>query len=422
MSTDSETPIAVDRLGAGRHVETSAAPAEVAVSVHQLTTFDGATVEGVLHRLPDSSTVVTLMHPRQSVTHHPMIPLLLHTGVSVWTQTSRSVNNDIALVHEQALLDAAAGMQFLRANGFESLVTFGHSGGGALYAFYIEQAALTPELRIDLTPAGRPIALAGAHMPIPDAAIFLAPHPGQGQVLVHCIDPSVADEDDPMSRDPELDMYDGANGFRTPPETAHYSAEFLDRYRQAQRERVARIDDRARSLATEATQARTRFAESGAAQDRRLSLAPRIITTYRTDADPRYVDLSIEPNDRQYGSLFGRRPDLINYGLVGFGRLTTPDAWLSTWSVNTTNADFVRCAAGVHMPTLFIDFSGDQAAYPNDSQRMFDALATRDKTRHTVRGQHFGQALTESEPTGYVAAARHISEWLEAMNLTTQHS
>ncbi|WP_346052063.1 alpha/beta hydrolase [Amycolatopsis dongchuanensis] len=403
---------AVDRLGAGRDVHTEDAPPGVTVSAHQLTTFDGAKVEGVLHALDGATTVVTLMHPRQSVTHHPMIPLLLRSGVSVWTQGSRSPNNDIALVHEQALLDAAAGHVFLRDNGFEAVVTFGHSGGGTLSAFYIEQASLEPELRLDVTPAGRPIALAGARMPVPDGAIFLAPHPGQGQVLLHCVDPSVTAEADPMSVDPALDMYCPRNGFAAPPEPSHYSADFLQAYRAAQRDRIARIDARAAELAAEVAQARARYARTGDAADRRAGLAPRIITTYRTDADPCYTDLSIDPNDRHYGSLFGHRPDLTNYGLVGFGRLTTPDSWLSTWSANHTNADFARCAPGVALPTLYLEFSGDQAALPAVSARMFAALAAGDKTRHVVRGQHFGQPIAEGEPTGYAAASVHIGRWL----------
>src|SRR4051812_29012149 len=171
---------AVDRLGAGRDVATVEFPSSAMTTVHELGTFDGAKVHGVLHRIAGSTTVVTLMHPRQSLTHHPMVAWLLRGGVSVWTQDSRSVNNDLNLVHEQALLDVAVGMTFLREAGFEHIVTLGHSGGGTLYAFYIEQATLEPEFRIDITPAGRPIALAGADMPIPDGAIFMAPHPGQG--------------------------------------------------------------------------------------------------------------------------------------------------------------------------------------------------------------------------------------------------
>lgn len=407
-----DSGVAVDRLGAGRHVDTAETPSGVEVTVHQLQTFDGATVEGVLHTLAGAATVVTLMHPRQSVAHHPIIPLLLRCGVAVWTQTSRSVNNDIALVHEQTLLDAAAGMTFLRERGFASLVTLGHSGGGTLYAFYIEQASLEPERRIDNTPAGRPIALAGAQMPLPDGTIFLAPHPGQGQVLRHCIDPSVTDPTDPMAVDPSLDMFDPVNGFRPTPGTSHYDADFLARYRAAQHDRIASIDAIARDRAAEASAARARFARSGDPVDRRAALAPRILTTYRTDADPRYTDLSIDPNDRHYGSLFGRRPDLINYGLVGFGRLTTPDAWLSTWSVISTNADFVRCAPGITVPTLFCEFTGDQAAFPSDSARMVQALGAADIIHRRVRGQHFGQPVEPGEPTGYSAAAEHIHEWL----------
>jgi hypothetical protein len=91
--------------------------------------------------------------------------------------------------------------------------------------------------------------------------------------------------------------------------------------------------------------------------------------------DPRTVDLSLDPSERPYGSLFGKRPDLINYGLTGFGRLTTPEAWLSTWSGLSSNADFVRCAPGVTVPTLFIELTGDQAAFPADSRRLRQGVA-----------------------------------------------
>lgn len=405
---------AVDRLGAGRDVATVAMPSGALTTVHELGTFDGAKVHGVLHRICGSRTVVTLMHPRQSLTHHPMVAWLLRAGVSVWTQDSRSVNNDINLVHEQAILDVAAGMTFLREAGFHEIVTLGHSGGGTQYAFYIEQAALEPEFRIDSTPAGRRVALSGAQMPLPDGAVFMAPHPGQGKVLLSLIDPSVADEDDPLSRIPELDMFDPANGFAPPPESSTYADEWLDAYRSAQHARIARIDARARELAKQVLAHRASFSLTGSTDDRRRSLAPRIITTYRTNADPRGIDLTLDPNDRPYGSLFGARPDLINYGLVGFARLTTPDAWLSTWSAISSNADFVRCAAGVHVPTLYIDFSGDQAAYPSDVTRMFNALAADDKQYESVPSQHFGQPLATGGPTGYELATHKIRPWLEA--------
>jgi hypothetical protein len=380
--------------------------------VHELTTADGATVRGVLAMVPGATTVVCLMHPRQDLTHHPMVPLLLQAGAAVWTQHTRSVNNDLTLIHEQALLDAAAGLVFLRERGFGTIVTLGHSGGGPLYAFYLEQAGLPPADRIATTPGGRPARLSEAEMPMADGAIFLAPHPGQGRLLLACIDASVADEQDPMSVVPELDPFSSVNGFAEPPASSAYTPEFLARYRAAQRDRVARIDAVARDHLGRTGEARAAFKNSGNALDRRRSLAPRIITVFRTDADPRTVDLSLDPSERPYGSLFGKRPDLINYGLTGFGRLTTPEAWLSTWSGLSSSADFVRCAPGVTVPTLFIELTGDQAAFPADSRQMIDALGAEDLTTATVRGLHFGGPIADGEPAGNELAATEIIDWL----------
>ncbi|MFC4948767.1 alpha/beta hydrolase [Pseudonocardia sp. GCM10023141] len=402
----------VARLGAGRYLAAGGRPASTVTSVHELTTADGATVRGVLATVPGATTVVCLMHPRQDVTHHPLVPALLAAGAAVWTQHARSVNNDLALVHEQALLDVAAGLVFLREQGFASIVALGNSGGGPLYAFYLEQAGLAAADRIAMTPGGRPTGLAAADMPMADGAVFLAPHPGPGRLLLACIDPSVADEADPLSVVSELDPFGPANGFAEPPASSSYSAEFLARYRAAQRDRVARIDAVAREHLARAAEARAAFSRSGAAADRRRAIAPRIITVFRTDADPRTVDLSIDPSERPYGSLFGRRPDLIDYGQVGFGRLTTPEAWLSTWSGLCSNADFVRCAPGVTVPTLFVELTGDQAAFPADSRRMIAALGARDVTTASVRGTHFGGAIVAGEPTGNELAATEIAAWL----------
>jgi hypothetical protein len=222
----------------------------------------------------------------------------------------------------------------------------------------------------------------------------------------------VSDESDPLSIDKSLNPFSFANGFAEPPKSSTYDPEFIAKYRATQRARVERIDAVALARIAEARTARERFGRSGDPVDRRIALAPRVLTVYRTDADLRSVDLSIDPNDRLYGSLFGRRPDLTNYGLVGFGRFTTPEAWLSTWSATATNADFLRCASGVTAPTLFIEVTGDQACFPDDARAMNAALASSDKTFRRVRGTHFGGAIASGEPTGAQLAAGEIATWL----------
>jgi hypothetical protein len=214
--------------------------------------------------------------------------------------------------------------------------------------------------------------------------------------------------------DPGLNAFDQRHGFANPPASSRYREDFLARYREAQRARVARIDERAREYLAGAVAARARYASTKDPADWRRSIAPRILTVYRTDADPRTVDLSLDPNERSYGSVFGRRPDLTNYGLAGFGRLTTPEAWLSTWSGLSSQADFVRCAPGVTVPSLFIELTGDQAAFPEESRRMSEALGSADRTVTAVRGTHFGGPITPEEPTGNELAGREIRRWLEA--------
>ncbi len=404
---------AVRGLGAGRFLPAAELPAATTTKIQHLTTADGATVDGVLHTVPGATTVVCLAHPRQDVHHHPLVGQLLARGAAVWTQGTRSPNNDLALVHEQALLDVAAGLTFLRDAGFTSIMTLGHSGGGTLYAYYHEQAAMPADHRLARTPAGRPTGFANAVLPVPDGAIFLAPHPGQGVLLSRLIDPSVVDETDPLAADPALDPYAPANGFATPPQSATYAPEFVDRYRAAQLERIARIDALALELMAEANAAREAHDRTGAVEDRRRVLAPRILTVYRSDADLRSVDPSLDPNDRPYGSLFGRRPDLTNYGLVGFGRLSTPEAWLSTWSINHSQANFLRAAPGVRAPTLLIGLTGDSACFPADLAAMGKALGADDLTSTTVAGTHFGGPIAKGEPTGAALAAAEIGAWLE---------
>ncbi|KXP13864.1 alpha/beta hydrolase [Tsukamurella pseudospumae] len=408
---------AAERVGAGRYLDAEDVPESTVATPVELATVDGAKVAGVLRTVPGATAVAFLMHPRQDFTHHVLVPEFLRRGVAVWTQGSRTLGNDLTLLHEQALLDMAAGHVFLREQGFDTVIAVGHSGGGALAAFYIEQAGLPAQERLAGTPGGKSVPLRTATMPLPDHAVFLAPHPGQGELLLRMIDPSVADEADPLSVVPDLDPFNPANGYRPAPQASSYSPVFVERYRAAQRGRVERLDALARARVATAREAQRRFKESGDPADRRAALATEFLTVQRTDADLRCMDPSLDPNDRPYGSLFGARPDLTDYGVVGFGRLTTPEAWLSTWSALSSRAGFLRCAPAVTMPTLFIEITGDQACFPDDARAMVAAFGTSDVVHVRVRGKHFGAALVDGEPTAAALAGIEIETWLGARGI-----
>ncbi|GAA4079360.1 alpha/beta hydrolase [Nocardioides kongjuensis] len=399
-------------LGAGRYLAAAAMPEATRTTAVQLTTYDGAQIAGLLRVVPGATTVAFLMHPRQDFSHHVLVPELLSQGYAVWTQGSRSIGNDLTLLHEQALLDMAAGHLHLREIGFEHVVAVGHSGGATLAAFYLQQAALAPADRLDRTPGGKRVPLPEATMPMADGLIMFAPHPGQGALLERMIDPSVTDETDPLSVDSDLDPYDERNGFAPPPTSSRYPPEFVERYRAAQRDRIARIDSIAWERVEKARDAQERFRSGANPRDRQAALASGVIVVHRTDADLRSVDLALDPNDRPYGSLFGRRPDLTNFGVVGFGRLTTPEAWLSTWSANATRADLARCAPDVDVPALLVELTGDQACFPADAERFAALLPHPDLTHVRVPGRHFGAPLHDGMSSGATLAGQQMGHWI----------
>lgn len=258
----------------------TALPEGTTVGVFPLRTLDGAATNGFLYTRGTPKAFVSIMHPREFLATHYMIPPLIEAGYGVFTQTPRAVGNDLRLEHEVALLDVAAGMAFLRGLGAERLVLLGNSGGSGLYALYNQQSLLAPERRLTRTPGGRPVPLAKADMPAADAFVLLSPHPGQGRLLMNAIDPSVADESDPFSTVAELDPFSPANGFREPPENASYAPDFVARYRDAQRARVAALDAEAHARIAARLAARK-------AGDRARGAYQSVMTVWRTDADLR---------------------------------------------------------------------------------------------------------------------------------------
>ncbi len=380
-----------------------------------LRTPDGAATSGTLYLPPGGTArgVVCIMHPREFMACHYLIPDILAAGHAAWSQSPRSVGVDLRLEHEIALIDVATGLRFLTEQaGMERIVLLGNSGGASLYAFYVEQAGLAAEQRIARTPGGRPTGLAELVMPIPHGMVLVAPHPGQGLLLLGCIDPSVTDETDPLSVDPALDPLDPANGYRPAPEPSRYAADFVERYRAAQRARVARLDAIARDLIAERLDARKRARETDDIVLRRRGAHSAVMTVWRTDADLRCFDPSLDPSDRKYGTLWGRDPFQSNYGAVGFARFCTPEAWLSTWSGLASNASLLRTAPFIRVPTLLVEYTGDVSTFPTTLRDIFAAIGTMQKRHLHICGDHHGRALASGEEPGRYIAGRAIAAWL----------
>jgi hypothetical protein len=389
-------------------------PSDMSVGVHALTTSDGAQVIGFLYRRGGERTVVSIMHPRELVPTHYLVPDVLAAGCACWVQGSRSPGNDLRLEHELALLDVAAAQAFLRdACGYTSSVLLGNSGGAALFAFYIQQSTLGAPERIKTTPGGRPTHLAEASMPAADGLILVSPHLGPGKLVLASLDPSVVDEEDALATDDSLSPFSAGNGYVPPPAETRYPAEFLMRYRAAQLQRAERIDALARQLIAQRQEAR-RAVKAGAGVESQIRAAyTPIFHVWRTDADPRCIDLSIDPSDRRPGSLWGSDLFGSNFGSIGFARSCTAESWLSTWSGVSSNASFESCGSAIVKPTLMIEYTGDSAVFPADANLIYSSIASPKKERHRVRGNHHGRALAAGEPLGQKACGDIIQGWLQ---------
>jgi hypothetical protein len=222
----------------------------------------------------------------------------------------------------------------------------------------------------------------------------------------------VADESDPRSVVAELDMYDPANGWRPWPEPSSYSPEFLERYYAAQRARVARIDAQAQEQLDDARFARAglRGVDRGSDEWRRLrkrSVHLDYFTIYRTLANPAYLDLSIDPDDRPLGSLFAfPDPFDANYGWGGLARTMTSRGWLSTWSALSSKARLASTIPDVHVPVLVVHPTGDTEIRIRQAREIADNAGTDDVTYVEMKGApHY---LEGHRP----AAMQIVAEWI----------
>lgn len=351
-------------------------------------------LEGVRFRPKGSPNHILMMymHPASTLELLPLPRAMAAAGVHVLCAGSRYARNDTPLVMEKVLADYGAYVRHAKEVwGYDKVVLAGWSGGGSLTICYQAQAEIPT---ITKTAAGEAIDLSDL---IPgDAVIFHAAHLSRAEVLRDFIDPSVLDESNPDVRDSELDLYDPRNPNKPP-----YSADYISLFRQAQIARVKRRTNYARELLDQLRQRGGKEAERG-------------LLTHRTLADPRFLDILIEPNDRQAGQCFMGDPETANFSPAGVARYSTASAWLSQWSLEDTCARADLNIANVSVPLLAIENSADDAVPQQHTFRLYEASPSALKEYHTVHGANHYYA---GQPDQLAEAVKITVDWLKRRGL-----
>ena len=185
--------------------------------------------------------------------------------------------------------------------------------------------------------------------------------------MTEWLDPSVTNELDPDSRNPELDIYSPDCPHQPP-----YDANFIQTFRRAQIERNRRITGWAQDMLAELKR------RGGPEQE-------RAFVVHRTMCDVRWFDLAVDPNDRKYGISYMGDPRTVNVGPVGLARFTTLRSWLSQWSYDLSNAKVPANARLItRSPVLQIENAADEAVPETHNPTIRDALATPDKEYFSI--------------------------------------
>ena len=307
-----------------------------------------------------SKTLFLFMHPATTLHLLPMPEALAKAGHHVLCAASRYPKNDTALIMEKVLLDMGAWIRWAREScGYEKVVLVGWSGGGSLSLFYQAEAEAPS---ITHTAAGDPIDVAGADLVPADAIVFIAAHLSRAETLTEWLDPSVLDENDPDKRDLDLDIYDPRCPHQPP-----YDRGFVARFRAAQHARSRRITAWAQSFLSDLE------ARNGPEKERGFIV-------HRTMCDPRWLDPSLDPNDRRPNWCYLGDPRTVNVGPVGLARYTTLRSWLSQWSYDASFAQSRLNAPRIRSTrVLQIENTADDAVPATHNPQVHAWLQTFDK-------------------------------------------
>lgn len=332
---------------------------------------------------PPPSVGIIASHYNVDFSEHYLAEPLARRGMGFLGWNTRYRGNDSWFLLEHALVDLAAGVQWLRQQAkVDTVVLLGNCGGASLMAAYQSQATepnIEPSPGLGLPPVLESLEPAQLY-------VSLQAHPGRPEVLTHWLDPSVSDEADPLSRDPALDMYDASHG---PP----YDEGFVLRYRQAQEARNERITD---------------WAEAELARCEAAGAFDRNFTVHRAWADLRFLDPSLDPSERPPGRCLAGDPRWANSSPYGIAATCTLRSWLSLWSLRRSQCRGAPHLARIEVPALVVQSTADVGVFPSDAAAIVAALGSQDKELQWMAGDHYLQSPAGAREE----AAERIGAWL----------
>lgn len=331
---------------------------------------------------PKTAFIAT--HYNVDFSEHYVAPYLATRGFGFlgWNTRYRGAEDQFLLEH--AVVDIGVGMRWLReVAGVETIVILGNSGGGSLMGAY-QAEAIAPSMGDLLQGAG----LAALNsLPKADLYISLNAHQGRPGVLTDWMDASVVDETDPVATDESLNPFNPDNG---PP----YSAEFITRYRAAQRARNQKITD---------------WAKGELARLNAAGVPDRLFPLFRCWGDLRMMDGAIDPSDRKTPMCYRGHPAVANR-TPSIGRANTLKTWLSMWSLETSRCQGAEQLAKFDLPSLVVQGLADTGVFPSDAQKIFDNIGTSDKKLELITGAHYFEDSREERE----AMASLLADWVTA--------
>ena len=346
---------------------------------------------------PDSSngkSIVVFMHPTGGGSYLPMLNSLAKQGIDTLWCDSRYRGTDSALIMEKVLIDLGECIKHLKeVHKYEKIILGGWSGGGSLSLFYQSQAE-NPS--ITETPAGDPIDLISQKFIPADGMMLIAAHESRHRTFTEWIDGSVNDETNPEDRDKELDIYNRDN-----PNQPEYSEDFITAYRAAQIQRN-------RNITYWVQQKLEDYAKHGQ-KNREFGFV-----VHRTMADPKWLDVTIDPNGRRPNWCFLGEPEVVNNSPIGLGRYCSLRSWLSQWSYDLAQGDGLTCAKNISIPSLVIGNSDDDGITPSHTKNLYNSIGHENKFLEWIEGAnhyYFGQPEKSNQ------SAAVCRNWLEKMNL-----